>query len=185
MVAKAELAQTKSHPRSLDIRQISILRTMYLVQGLQPSEIEAAGVGFTANQVSQLANREGWTKLRRNALQKGKESAQASVDSAVSAVAEAIAIESEELCFKALNQTRAGLDKGGLDGAKQAQAASSTLRNLNSVAQAIRKPAESGDPAASTNLNLFFIASPSVPAVKPGEKTVAPIETELAAEVQF
>lgn len=162
MVAEAvELIPLKSQPRAIDVRQVALIRTLYLVQGLQPSDIERMGVGFTANQVSQMANREGWTKLRKAALQKGEESARASADSAVARVAEAIAIESEELCFKALNQTRAGLDEGGLNGAKQAQAASSTLRNLASVAKVMRDTGNgSSTDSAPTSFNLFFVGAP-------------------------
>jgi hypothetical protein len=158
MVAEApKVIPMKGQPRQTDVRDLAMIRTLYLVQGLQPSDIERMGIGFTANQVSQMAHREGWTGLRKKALAKGEESARASAEAAVSRVSEAIAIESEELCFKALTQTRSGLDKGGLEGAKQAQAASSTLRNLAGVAKMLREPANGSGDMDRPNMNLFFV----------------------------
>lgn len=132
-------------------------RTLYLVEGHNPAQIEAAGIGLTAKQISQLASREGWTEKRKRAAAAIEETSIARADKAVADVAEAIAIESEELCFSALRETRAGLTEGGLNGAKQAQAASSTLRNLAGVAKILRDPGAS-DPAGqgSVNFNVFF-----------------------------
>lgn len=146
------------------------VRTLYLVEGHNPKSIEALGLGLTAKQISNLAWAEGWTQKRKQAALQVKETSEARANAAVSAVAEAIAIESEELCFKALNQTRAGLDKGGLEGAKQAQAASSTLRNLNSVAQAIRKPELANGDERPTSFNLFFIGAPNSQSAKVAEQ---------------
>lgn len=142
--------------RDIDVRTCATIRTLYLIQGLAPIEIERMGIGVTANQVSQLAHREGWTKLKHKAIAKAEETARAHVDASAQAMAEAIAIEGEELCFKALDVTRQGLLEGGLNGAKQAQAASSTLRNIHSVVQAIRRPQESAD-NGSTQVNVFVM----------------------------
>ncbi len=151
------------------------IRTLYLVEGHNPKAIEALGVGLTAKQISNLCWLEGWTQQRGDALKAIKETTEARANEAAKAIAEAIAIESEELCFKALTQTRAGLDKGGMEGAKQAQAASSALRNLNSVAMSIRKPGSADSENKSTNLNVFILRAGDNARVAEA-KVVQPIE---------
>lgn len=162
--------------RDIDVRTAATIRTLYLVQGLAPIEIERMGIGVTANQVSQLAYREGWTKQKMASISKAEETARACSDAAVQKVAEALAVEGEELCFKALTQTRAGLDKGGLDGAKQAQAASSALRNLHSVVQAIRKPTEASSDG-STQVNVFLLRAGDVAPAEPKQVTEVTTKT--------
>lgn len=159
------------------------VRTLYLVEGNDPSTIERLGIGLTAKQISNLAHSEGWSQQRRLAAQKVKETTVARADAAVQAVAEAIAIESEELCFRSLDLTRAGLLKGGLEGAKQAQAASSTLKNLHSVAQSIRKPGESAE-GSGDRFNFFFMpqAAPVVPAADAKQVTEIEARPNTSAE---
>jgi hypothetical protein len=165
MVAEVETERPAEISRKInggaDTQTFALVRTLYLVQGHPPSEIEAMGLGVTRQQVSNWANRYGWATQKAKARASVEKSTQERVDASVQKVVEAIAIESEELCFKALNQTRAGLDKGGLEGAKQAQAASSTLRNLHGVAQAIRKPELQSAQSGSTSFNLFFLGGQS------------------------
>lgn len=131
------------------------IRTLYLVEGHNPKTIEALGVGLAASQISALAFREGWSRTRAEALSKIEQTSVARTEAAVAEVCEAIAVESEELCFRALDVTRQGLLEGGMNGAKQAQAASSALKNLHSVAQAIRKPVAAME-TGNVNLNVFF-----------------------------
>jgi hypothetical protein len=146
---------------TIPIRIRTQIKTLYLVNGLSPVEIEAMGLGVTRQTVSNLASREGWTKKRKEVLAKVETSVDARTDAAAQAVSEALALESEELCFKALDQTRAGLTEGGLNGAKQAQAASSTLKNLATTARMLREPAGTPTGEGSTvNLNLFFSPTP-------------------------
>lgn len=166
---------------SADMRTFALVRTLYLVQGHTPTEIEAMGLGVTKQQVSNWANRNEWAKQKARARENAENSTRARMDESISRVAEAIAVESEELCFKSLTQTRAGLDKGGLEGAKQAQAASSTLRNLAGVAKMLRETGSTQDGDGQTlNMNLFFCA-PS-PAAKAEAKQVAEQVTEVEAK---
>lgn len=177
MVAEVEAPAART-ANSLPIRTRIAVRTMYLVQGMLPKEIEAAGIGVTAQQVSNLANREGWSRSRREVGKKIEQTVSARVDEAAKAVSEALAVESEELCFKALEVTRAGLAAGGLNGAKQAQAGSATLKNLHSVAQAIRKPAESSQDSAPREMNLFFVGVPMTGSAQAEPKQVTEIEAK-------
>lgn len=170
MVAESELPVIKRPNSSADVRTFALVRSLYLVQGHTPAEIECMGLGVNRQQVSNWANRYSWATAKAKARESAEKTTRERMDASVSKVAEAIAIESEELCFKALTQTRAGLDKGGLEGAKQAQAASSTLRNLNGVALAIRKPElASGDQAGSATFNLFFAAPSQAPGATAGQ----------------
>lgn len=134
------------------------------------------GLGFSAQQVSSLAAREGWTKQRRAVASKVDSNVAARVDEAAKNVADALAMESEELCFQALNVTREGLTAGGLNGAKQAQAGSAALRNLHSVVQSIRKP-EASDPGSRTDLTVFIVR-----ADKQEAKQVHEVEAKRIAE---
>lgn len=156
------------------------VKTLYLVHGMSPKEIEAMGLGLSAMAISNLANREGWSQKRREALSKVEKSIDARTEAAVEAVGEALATDAEALCFKALDQTRAGLEAGGMNGAKQAQAASATLRNLHSVVQAIRKPAAESE-SGPINLNLFFASLPGNLA-KTGEAKQAEAVTDIQAK---
>ncbi len=115
------------------------------------------GLGFKATQVTQLAHREGWTKTRKLALATANKNASASVDASVDAISKAIAIESEELCFDALKVTRQGLSEGGLNGARQAQAASAALKNLAGVVQVLRNPGSAKGEGSNTQINLFML----------------------------
>ena len=150
------MAQIPRVNSEVDVRTRALVRTLYLVQGLRPMDIERMGIGVTAGFVSGLAHREGWTKQKKEAASLAEETAIARMKQSVETLTEAIAIESEELCFKALDVTRDGLTKGGLEGAKQAQAASSTLKNLANVAQAIRQPQSNALNDSSRAPNMFF-----------------------------
>lgn len=178
MVAEQTETPVRRINSQADVRTLSLVRTLYLVQGHTPAEIENMGLGVTRQQVSQWAWRYDWAATKGKAKSTVEQGARAHVDASVSRVTEAIAIESEELCFKALKETRAGLDAGGLNGAKQAQAASSTLRNLAGVAKTLRDPAATADGSEPRNLNLFFVGLPG--AAMPVEPKIAEKVTDIA-----
>jgi hypothetical protein len=181
----AEVATTRepaSAPnQSISFRTKAQVRTLYLVEGHNPKTIESLGVGLTASQISRLAHHEGWTKQRAAAAALVEKTTVARADSAVKSLIESIAVESEELCFKALNQTRAGLDKGGLEGAKQAQAASSTLKNLAGVAQSIRQPKGIEAAQQGPGITNFFFVGSGMPQGASDPKPVTEIEAKPAS----
>ena len=184
MVADAATAANKSklgrfQPESFDLRTVIAVRTLYLVNGLSPREIEAQGIGITARQVSNLAHSRGWKRNAAGASQKVSDAVDARAKQAVQEVAEALAAESEELCFSSLNLTREGLSKGGLEGAKQAQAASSTLRNLAAVAKSMRETGSQPEGTTVTNFSLFFATSAKT---EPSEKQIIP-EVQVTKQV--
>ncbi len=158
---------------TIPIRIRTQIKTLYLVHGMAPKEIEAMGLGVTCATISKLAWREGWTKNRKESLSKAEASIDARTSEAAKAVSEALAMESEELCFKALDVTRSGLVQGGMNGAKQAQAASSALKNLASTARMLREPAANvgTDQGSSIALNIFF----SPPVAKAEAKQVTEV----------
>ncbi len=157
MVAETEEMPVRRINSSVDMRTLAMVRTLYLVQGHSPKQIEALGLGVTRQQVSQWANRYEWASQVRDARSTVDRVSRERTQNAVQEVANAIATESEELCFSALNQTRMGLVEGGLNGAKQAQAASSTLRNLAGVAKLLRDTGSADSDNKSTNLNVFIL----------------------------
>ncbi len=163
MVAEAPpqiLSPVPKVANSLPLRVRMAAKTMYLVNGLTPKEIEAAGIGITAQQISNLANREGWVKKRREVGAKLERAIDAQTAKAVQEVQEAIATESEELVFGGLDLARSSLVKKDARGFAQA---ANGVRALSTVARECRAPA--GELAGSGNgstLNLFFVAPPPV-----------------------
>jgi hypothetical protein len=151
------------HKSSIPPRLKAVIRTQYLLNGLSPKQIAEQGLGVSAKQISNLASSEGWARQRQSAVRALEETTNLLIDKAVVEHAQSIAAESEELAYKALDVTREGLNTGGEKGAKQAQAASNTLRNLVSVARLMRTPdakADLGTPSVQIN---FFGASRSEP----------------------
>jgi hypothetical protein len=172
-VALARDSQLRTAAQSIGIRERAMLRTLYLYKGHTPKEIAAMGFGFTASQISALATREGWSEHRNKVAREAKARVEAKVDGVVKEIASAIAAESEEICFAALDQTRAGLKAGGLNGARQAQAASSCLRNLVQVVGAMRgKPEQL---VSSNNVINFFVGVPQVQPTQVTEIEAKPV----------
>lgn len=166
-----------STPGRIPIRLKSAIRTQYLVNGLTGVALYKLFPELTADQIANMLSREGWRGERKQLSKESESLIHARAKAAANEISEALASESEELCFKALTVTRDGLNVGGLNGAKQAQAASGALRNLHQIAQSIRQPGME-QPAGASSLNIFVMRLPSVP-----EKQAEVVDVESVVTV--
>lgn len=134
---------------------------LYLNRGFTPSQI-ATETGLTPDQVSNLASRGNWTKLRKARLSRVQKELQSREASQVEEVERVILAEADEHSLESLQCTGEALRKKN---AKDAQAFSATLRNLVTVSRAIRAGSSEVGQSGSTQVNLFFFR-PSSPMEK-------------------
>ena len=130
-------------------------RNLYINQGLPSSQV-AAVTGLSADQVSQLACREGWTKIRRINEAKLSAKIDAHTDAKIDEVSQAIASECDELALNSLNCVRSALESPGENAARDAQAFSGTLKNLVTVARTVRGLDTAQAAAPSVNIAFFM-----------------------------
>jgi hypothetical protein len=133
-------------------------RSLYL-NACQPIRVIAEKCGLPEHTVRRMASYDGWVKLkdqRKEALIANQDTR---ADELSAQVMTAIADESLEICGEALKVTRSGLEQGDLEGAKKAQAASSTLKNLVTSAKVLRDPGSSAIEQGPGITNFFFVGS--------------------------
>ncbi len=156
MVAEAPLKK-KPGERGPEIPPMVRLkaRTLYLNEML-PAKVIAERCGLKPADIDRMAYREGWSKARRERKSRIIQKQDAQGDSLLKEAIESIRTESIELCKPALNSVRDGFETGGLNGAKQAQAASAALRNLASSFRALSE-SDGSENQPSHTLNMFFV----------------------------
>jgi hypothetical protein len=152
-------------------------RHLYLNEGL-PCRAISQQTGVDEATLYRMASREGWTAVRREQKNRLIQRQDMRGDEIRKQAEEAIAERATLIASKALTVTEAGLDQGDLDGAKQAQAASSALKNLVTSARVLQSPIGSvGTESGPQSFNLFFVGSP--PKNSPGEpKQVTEVEAK-------
>lgn len=172
MVAENAVSLPNASPKKLVGRAAEIpfltklqAKNFYLFDGLSLEAI-AQKLGRDAKTWAGVATREGWIKERKRRESLISQKSDSRLADQASAVADAIASQSEELALSALGNVRSALERCDKDAAKDSQAYSATVKNLASTARLMR---ETGSVAEKPqlNLNLFFAA-----AQKPGEKNV-------------
>jgi len=159
MVATAEnpTAARKSHlriPLPLKLKA----RSLYLIHGLPYAEI-AAQTGLNVRSVRNLAWSEGWVKSKQQAKAELIKRADARAQAKMDEVAEAIAVDSEEIAMMGLANARKSAASNSEVSAKKFQAWTGGARNLVNIARACRGldgPAKGGDGGAGATINLAF-----------------------------
>ncbi len=156
MVAEAPIKR-KVGQRGPEIPVMTKLkaRTLYLNECL-PAKVIAERCGLRPEQIDRMASKEGWTTVRKSQKERIIQKQDAQGDSLLKEAIESIRTESIELCKPALNSVRDGFETGGLNGAKQAQAASAALRNLASSFRALSE-SDGSENQPSHTLNMFFV----------------------------
>lgn len=141
-------------------------RNLYLFEDASHERI-AAECGLTLGSARTLVSREGWTKERRERMRSLVKKQDARMSGIDSEMIEAIASHSEQYALRALQKTGEALERTDPAAAKDAQAYSSTVKNLATVAKAMREtgPANPGE-GASLTLNMFFAGAASKGDVK-------------------
>jgi hypothetical protein len=141
------------------------VRSFYLLQGLKPSQI-APMVGLSAQQVANLAIREGWSKERtkRKAEKESKalERQDARAGEEIERIHQAIAIRGEELSVKTLDHCADLLSESVID-AKNLQMASGAARNFVQIARMSRGLDRTASGSQSqpqgNSVNLIFVGA--------------------------
>lgn len=163
MVAEAQVmpVKRKKGERGPSIPVLTRLqaRNLYLHECL-PTKLIAERTGLPVGTLHSMFQKEGWTKLRREMEARLISKQDARGDEIRAQAEEAIAARATAIAAKALTVTEAGLDQGDLDGAKQAQAASSALKNLVTSARVLQTQPGSAVESGPTNFNLFFVGQP-------------------------
>lgn len=141
-------------------------RALYLNEGL-PYRAISDRTGIPVETLHPMASKEGWVAARRAHKARLIASQDAKGDELRAQVEAQLAERAVLISQKALNVTEKGLDQGDLDGAKQAQAASSALKNLVTSARVLQNPGiGSASESSVTNFNLFFAPSGPKPEVQ-------------------
>lgn len=119
----------------------------------------AAACGLTDTQVYNLADREGWTKLRTETKRRLEESVNARTQAAITELTEHIADETAELSLGTLAKAKSTLARDDEFAAKDLQAYSVAAKNFVGLyRQAKQLDAQSAD-AGSATVNVMFVGS--------------------------
>ena len=178
MVAKIETAAPRQGvqiPIALRLKA----QNLYLVKCLEPVHV-AAATGLTRDQVSQLATRYGWVKLRRERMARAHARMDEKLAVPIDEVSDAIAKQCDEYALKALERTGKALASDLPLASRDAQSFSGALMNLVKVGRLARGLDGGGkEPTQITNLAFFSIgrAAPdpvNVTATAPIELPAAP-----------
>ncbi len=160
MVAEAQIAAPKQFQRagSIPIGLRLKCQNLYLNKHFSPKAI-AEITGLTTQQVSNLAVRGNWTKLRAARMRRVEKDIASRAASGAGDLAEAIASECDEHTFAALERTGQALASTSEDAAKDAQAFSATARNLVTISRACRETGAQLGNTSGPAVNLFFVST--------------------------
>lgn len=210
MVAEAEpkISTRKPSPRRGHlIPKISLLtrtqaRNLYVLNQVGAAEV-ATQTGLTVKQVYSLADREGWTKQRKEIKGKSIEAQNARMSADCEAHVEAAAMESSELVLSTFTKAKEAIAKGGPMAAKDVQAWSQATKNYVGIYRQAKSLDVSASSGEGATLNVMFVGAlpksaeritrnvtPSVSPCDPsvalpaGQQTVDVSSTQGAASVQ-
>lgn len=142
-------------------------RNLYVSQGLGAEET-AKACDLTRKQVYALADREGWTKLRREIFRKATESADARNMREIDALVDEVAQDTAELSLGTLNVAKEELYGNSEDKAKNLQAYSVAAKNFVGLWRQAKNLDVQQQGAGETN--VLFIALTRVTAETQSEK---------------
>lgn len=104
-------------------------RNLYVSQMLGGPEV-AKATGLTCPQIYSLADREGWTKLRKELAKKAISDSTARLHAETDAVIEEIAQDNAELSLGTLGKAKVTLDRTDREAARDLQAYSQAAKNF-------------------------------------------------------
>lgn len=145
--------------RAVDIPVLTVarVRNLYLGHCIGAKEI-ADQTGLTADQVRNLVQRRGWTKLRAKKKAEIESKAIARADASVEEIVQAVAMESEALALGTLQTSHGVLADVGKDpdAPRNLQALSQAAKNFVGLFRQARNLDASKDNAGA--VNVLFIA---------------------------
>lgn len=178
---KPSLIPKRGKPLLIPILTKLKARNLYLVQGLSYRLISQE-TGLTVPCLEKLACRNGWTKLRKEALRKAEAKQDSCIGGASAEAIEAITSLAGASAIEGLGRVEQSLQDHGPYAAKDFQSWTGGVRNLVSVMRELSTaPAE--QKTAGTTLNMFIMRAGDVAATTPvvprgTEVNVTPVSTQ-------
>lgn len=138
-VSSAIVPRGTKRPRvSFDVVTRLKVRSMYLLQGLQTTEI-AEELGLQRSQVQNLISRQKWAQKRKKVAESLEAKAIARTQREVEEIVETVAVKTEELAVRSLDAASEILDdKAGDYWAKDLQSVSQAAKNFVGLARQAR-----------------------------------------------
>jgi hypothetical protein len=162
MVAQAEPVSVRRKTRKpgLSIPLFTRLRAQNLyVNQLASASVVGAACGLTPKQVYDLADREGWAKLRNETKRRATEDVNARTQANIDELVEHVASDTAELSLGTLAKAKRTLERDDEFAAKDLQAYSVAAKNfvgLYRQAKQLDVSAQSGDGAT---VNVMFVGA--------------------------
>jgi len=185
MVAEAEprVSATKSQRKpKIQIPLFTRLKAqnLYVNQMAQASVVSAA-TGLSIRQVYDLADREGWTKLRNQHKRKVTETVEARALADIDELVEHVAADTAELSLGTLAKAKKTLERDDEFAAKDLQAYSVAAKNFVGLYRQAKQLDAAQSSEGSTTTNVFFLSAlPPAPRITK-DVTPAPAAIELPA----
>jgi len=153
----------------------AMVQRLYLTSFLSAQQIAKEVKGLTANQVSTLCHREGWTEQRRTNLAKNAASISQRASDSLAKIYSAVAVESEELIFSGLNRARESVKSKGKFSARDFQSWSGGIRNFADISRKCRgiDRADTIGAGSNGNVNLSLFVMPES-GIRPMPRDVTP-----------
>ena len=166
MVAAAEpkVSTRKPHPRAGHIiPKISLLtrtqaRNLYVLNQVGAAEV-ASQTGLTIKQVYSLAEREGWTKQRKEIKGKSLEAQNARMEADAEEMVQAAAMESAELTLSTFAKAKEAIAKGGPMAAKDVQAWSQATKNYVGIYRQAKALDQQDNASGASQINVMFVGA--------------------------
>ncbi len=160
------------------------VRSLYVVQGLQPAQI-AKETKLPVNTITQLVIREGWTNERRILSKEVKIRADAEIKGEIDEMVRAVGALSEQGAVaglqRAVNCTSETHTLASRDFSNWAAGAKSLVTLARQARGLDAKETASAGPAG-VNVNLFFMDAPTGAPAK-AERKVSPEPAQAAVDV--
>ncbi len=161
MVAEAAAkpsVRRKTRKPSLSIPLLTRIKAQNLyVNQLAAASVVGAACGLSPKQVYDLADREGWTKLRNETKRRASESVQARTQATIDELVEHVAADTAELSLGTLAKAKATLLRDDENAAKDLQAYSVASKNFVGLyRQAKQLDAQQACEGAS-QINVMFV----------------------------
>lgn len=162
MVANASNTSLPAKPEkkygrlAFDMVERLKVRTMYLLMGMEGSEI-AAKLECEPRQIANLIHREGWGKERKRRREKAEAAVDARAAEEVGNIVQAVAIKSEELGMASLEKAGDVLETERTEfWAKDVQALSQAAKNFVGLARQARG-LDTADNLANSKTQILFV----------------------------
>ncbi len=160
MVAEAEATSVRRKTRKpgLSIPLFTRIRAQNLyVNQLASASVVGAACGLTPKQVYDLADREGWAKLRNETKRRATEDVNARTQANIDELVEHVAADTAELSLGTLAKAKRTLERDDEFAAKDLQAYSVAAKNFVGLYRQAKQLDVSQDAGQGAQINVMFV----------------------------